>query len=88
MSDIRRFRREEQQAQNERNAAIMKKGRELFIKHMRQPLNVQVNERFAYLERKLDAIHAVLVGKKDVNYPEGNFRKEMTRQAATQPRYY
>lgn len=55
---------------------------------MGQPLNVQVNERFAYLERKLDAIHAVLVGKKDVNYPEGNFRKEMTRQAATQPRYY
>jgi len=86
MSDIRQLEKEEQAARHERHVAVVQKGKELLKQHLQTPFNVQVVERFAYLERKLDAIHAIFCGNKDVNYPEGNFRKEMMRQA--QSRYY
>ena len=79
MSDIKLIRKQEKEASSARqqifNRTVNKRANELNLEK-----KDNIIERFEYLERKMDALFRILTNHGN-DYPIGNFKKEMKRQA-------
>jgi|TARA_B110000285_G_C14913222_1_gene508958 hypothetical protein len=83
MSDIKWIRKQENDASSARqqmfNRTANKRANELNLEK-----KDNIIERFEYLERKMDALFQILTNPNSHqynDYPIGNFKKEMKRQA-------
>lgn len=80
MSDIKWIRKQEEDTAtvNQRifNKEANERARELNLEK-----KDNIIERFEYIERKIDALFRILTNINGENYPIGNFKQEMKRQA-------
>ena len=79
MSDIKWIQKQEKDAAAMSNRIFNKE-----VKKRAHELNLEkkenIIERVEYLERKIDALFRIITSRGD-NYPIGNFKQEMKRQA-------
>ena len=79
MSDIKWIRKQEKDAAAMSHRRFNKKVQER-AKELNLEKKENIIERVEYLERKIDALFR-LISNNDNNYPIGNFKQEMKRQA-------